>query len=106
MPNRWWPDDAGVPGFLSTENVRDGWYYGIRSASGELIAMGGKRLKLEGFTEVSAVCTHPDFRGRGLAAAIIWQVVREHRKEGVWGVVAECCEHQSTGSGALSANGL
>ena len=45
--------------------------------------MGGERLKLEGFTEISAVCTHPAFRGRGLAAGIISQVVREHRKEGV-----------------------
>ena len=60
-----------------------GSYYGVRSPSGELIAMGGERLKLDGFTEISAVCTHPAFRGRGLAAAIIWQVVREHREEGV-----------------------
>ena len=94
------------PGFFRQRTCEMGSYYGVRSPSGKLIAMGGERLKLEGFTEISAVCTHPAFRGRGLAAAIIWQVVREHRKEGVWGVVAECCEHQSTGSGALSANGL
>jgi predicted GNAT family acetyltransferase len=71
------------PGFFRQRTCEMGSYYGVRSASGELIAMGGERLKLDRFTEISAVCTHPSFRGRGLAAAIIWQVVREHRKEGV-----------------------
>jgi predicted GNAT family acetyltransferase len=71
------------PGFFRQRTCEMGLYYGVRSPSGELIAMGGERLKLEGYTEISAVCTHPAFRGRGLAAAIIWQVVREHRKEGV-----------------------
>lgn len=71
------------PGFFRQRTCEMGSCYGVRSPSGELIAMGGERLKLEGFTEISTVCTHPDFRGRGLAAAIIWQVVREHRKEGV-----------------------
>ena len=71
------------PGFFRQRTCEMGSYYGVRSPSGKLIAMGGERLKLEGFTEISAVCTHPDFRGRGLAAGIIWRVVREHRKEGV-----------------------
>ena len=71
------------PGFFRQRTCEMGSYYGVRSPSGELIAMGGERLKLDGFTEISAVCTHPAFRGRGLAAAIIWQVVREHREEGV-----------------------
>jgi predicted GNAT family acetyltransferase len=71
------------PGFFRQRTCEMGSYYGVRSPSGELIAMGGERLKLDGFTEISGVCTHPAFRGRGLAAAIIWQVVREHRKEGV-----------------------
>ncbi|HXM90500.1 MAG TPA: GNAT family N-acetyltransferase [Candidatus Dormibacteraeota bacterium] len=44
---------------------------------------GRRAAEADGFTEISGVCTHPTFRGRGLAAAIIWQVVREHRKEGV-----------------------
>ena len=29
--------------------------------------MAGERMRLPGYTEVSGVCTHPDFRGRGLA---------------------------------------
>jgi predicted GNAT family acetyltransferase len=32
--------------------------------------MAGQRLAPPGFREVSAVCTHPDFRGRGLAAGL------------------------------------
>jgi predicted GNAT family acetyltransferase len=71
------------PGFFRQRTCEMGSYYGVRSASGELIAMGGERLKLDGFTEISAVCTHPSFCGRGLAAAIIWKLVREHRHEGV-----------------------
>jgi predicted GNAT family acetyltransferase len=29
--------------------------------------MAGERLKVIGFTEVSGVCVHPDFRGAGYA---------------------------------------
>jgi len=38
---------------------------------GVLVAMAGERMKLPGYTEVSGVCTHPDHRGRGYAAALI-----------------------------------
>ncbi|CAG1014959.1 hypothetical protein BURC_00836 [Burkholderiaceae bacterium] len=43
-----------------------GRFVGIR-IDGRLAAMAGERMRLPGFTEVSGVCTHPDFRGRGLA---------------------------------------
>ncbi len=33
--------------------------------------MAGERQKMEGFTEVSGVCTHPDWRGRGYARALM-----------------------------------
>jgi predicted GNAT family acetyltransferase len=29
--------------------------------------MAGERMHVRGYTELSGVCTHPDFRGRGLA---------------------------------------
>jgi predicted GNAT family acetyltransferase len=38
--------------------------------------MAGERVRLPGWTEVSAVCTHPDARGRGLAASLTQRVVR------------------------------
>jgi hypothetical protein len=36
--------------------------------------MAGERLRLDSFTEVSGVCTHPDHRGRGYAAALMRKV--------------------------------
>ena len=43
-----------------------GAFRGIR-IDGRLAAMAGERFRFPGHTEVSGVCTHPDFRGRGLA---------------------------------------
>ena len=34
------------------------------------MAMAGERFRLPGYTEISAVCTHPDIRRRGLGAAL------------------------------------
>lgn len=48
-------------------------FVGIR-IDGRLAAMAGERLHPEGFAEVSAVCTHPDFQGRGLGAALTMAV--------------------------------
>jgi predicted GNAT family acetyltransferase len=50
-----------------------GGFVGVRE-NGRLVAMAGERLKVPGFTEISAVCTHPDARGRGLAAALMRRV--------------------------------
>ena len=41
-------------------------FYGIR-IDGRIAAMAGERMKQAGFAELSGVCSHPDFRGRGLA---------------------------------------
>ena len=38
---------------------------------GRLVAMAGERMRVPGHTEISAVCCHPDWRGRGLAADLI-----------------------------------
>lgn len=46
-----------------------GGFIGIR-IDGRLAAMAGERLKPQGYCEVSGVCTHPDFRGRGLAGLL------------------------------------
>ncbi|MDP4077250.1 GNAT family N-acetyltransferase [Acidovorax sp. A1169] len=43
-----------------------GRFFGVR-IGGRLAAMAGERMRFAGATEVSGVCTHPDFRGRGLA---------------------------------------
>lgn len=56
------------PFFARTHQLGD--FVGVR-VEGRLAAMAGERLKLPGFTEVSAVCVHPDFRGRGYAAGLM-----------------------------------
>ena len=35
--------------------------------------MAGQRLHVGNYTEISAVCTHPDWLGKGYAAALIQQ---------------------------------
>lgn len=57
------------PGPFLPGTWRLGRFIGIR-VDGRLVAMVGERLQLGSFTEVSAVCTHPDFRGRGMAAQL------------------------------------
>lgn len=49
---------------------RLGHFVGVR-IGGALVAMAGERMKLPGWSEVSGVCTHPDHRGRGYAAALM-----------------------------------
>jgi len=75
--------DIAFPGFFQPRTYAMGSYYGVRAPSGALIAMGGERMKLDGYSEISTVCTHPSFRGHGFGESLIWQVVRQHRREGV-----------------------
>lgn len=46
-----------------------GSFFGIR-IDGRLVAMAGERFRFPGYTEVSGVCTHPDFRGHRLAGCL------------------------------------
>ncbi len=54
------------PGPFRSRTHEMGHFRGIR-IHGRLAAMAGERMRFPGYTEVSAVCTHPDFRGLGLA---------------------------------------
>jgi ribosomal protein S18 acetylase RimI-like enzyme len=74
--------DLAFPGFFRSRTCEMGSYYGVRS-DGELIAMGGERLTLDGYPEISGVCTHPAHRGKGHAASLIWHLVRNHRRDGL-----------------------
>ena len=66
------------PGPFAERTIELGGYVGVRDpASGRLVAMAGQRTALTGFREVSAVCTHPDYRGRGYARALTACVGRE-----------------------------
>jgi ribosomal protein S18 acetylase RimI-like enzyme len=69
------------PGPFSTRTHELGTYLGIR-VDGKLAAMAGERLKIPGFTEVSAVCTHPDHLGKGYAGTLMKEVMRRIRERG------------------------
>ena len=57
---------ATEPGPFLARTHQMGRFLGIRR-QGRLAAMAGERMRFPGHTEVSGVCTHPDFRGQGLA---------------------------------------
>jgi ribosomal protein S18 acetylase RimI-like enzyme len=57
------------PSYFRPETVKLGEYCGIYAGE-ELIAMSGIRMKLPGYEEVSAICTHLDHRGRGLGSMV------------------------------------
>ena len=57
------------PGPFRARTHKLGRFIGVRE-NGELVAMAGERLQTDEFVEVSGICTHPDHRGRGLAAAL------------------------------------
>lgn len=59
-----------VPGPFFERTHRLGDFIGVK-VDGRLVAMAGERMKPDGFTEVSGVCTHPDHRGRGYAGALM-----------------------------------
>jgi ribosomal protein S18 acetylase RimI-like enzyme len=63
------------PGPFARRTIELGTYLGVRR-DGALIAMAGERLHPAGFTEISAVCTDPAFRGTGLASHLVRAVVR------------------------------
>ncbi|HZR56796.1 MAG TPA: GNAT family N-acetyltransferase [Terriglobales bacterium] len=69
------------PGPFGTRTRELGMYLGIRQ-SGKLVAMSGERLHVHGYTEVSAVCTHPDHTGHGYAAALMQAVMNSIRARG------------------------
>jgi ribosomal protein S18 acetylase RimI-like enzyme len=58
------------PGPFRSRTIELGTYVGVRR-DGELIAMAGTRFALPGYTEISAVCTHPSYQGQGLASRLI-----------------------------------
>jgi predicted GNAT family acetyltransferase len=69
------------PGPFGPRTHELGYYVGIRDG-GKLVAMAGERMKVPGYTEVSAVCTHPDHLGKGYAATLMTEIMRSIRARG------------------------
>lgn len=70
------------PGPFLPRTIELGTYLGIRDGDGALIAMAGERMHPQGWTEISAVCTAPEARGRGLASWLIRAVAHGIRERG------------------------
>jgi GNAT superfamily N-acetyltransferase len=62
------------PGPFRTRTHELGLFFGIFE-SDRLVSMAGQRTRVPGFIEVSAVCTHPDARGRGYARTLMSAVM-------------------------------
>ncbi|GAB2690810.1 GNAT family N-acetyltransferase [Nocardia thraciensis] len=58
------------PGPYAPRTIEMGTYLGLR-VHGRLVAMAGERMHPPGWTEISAVCTDAEFRGRGIASRLI-----------------------------------
>ncbi|MFG2648784.1 GNAT family N-acetyltransferase [Streptomyces sp. NPDC048436] len=69
------------PGPFLPRTVELGTYLGIRRG-GALVAMAGERLRPPGWTEISAVCTDPAYRGEGLASRLVLAVAFGIRSRG------------------------
>jgi ribosomal protein S18 acetylase RimI-like enzyme len=62
-------------GFMGMRQYLMGDFFGIRDG-GKLAAMAGERMALPELREVSAVCTHPEYLGRGYAGLLTRLVMR------------------------------
>jgi GNAT superfamily N-acetyltransferase len=70
------------PGPFGLRTPELGDYFGYFE-NGRLIAMAGERTEAPGLREVSGICTHPEFQGRGLARKLTLKLVRRHMQRGL-----------------------
>lgn len=82
------------PGYFRPETCRMGNYYGVREG-GRLIAMGGERLIVGRYREISGLCTHPEHTGRGLGTELLRNIISGQRGAGAisWLHVSETNHH-------------
>jgi predicted GNAT family acetyltransferase len=59
--------DKAKPGPFFKRTIEMGKYIGLFDGE-KLVAMAGERLKVPGHTEISAICTDPDYNGKGYAS--------------------------------------
>lgn len=64
------------PGPFTPRTHELGTFLGIR-LDGQLVAMAGERMKPANYTEITAVCVHPNYRGRCYAQMLLGAVSRQ-----------------------------
>jgi len=69
------------PGPFTLKTLELGEYFGILDGE-RLIAMAGSRPCAGGYSEITGVCTHPDFGGKGLARQLVTKVLLHQRRRG------------------------
>jgi len=70
------------PDFFRERTAALGLYLGIFDGD-KLVAMAGERMALPGLQEISGVCTHPDYGGRGYARRLTRTLLRLQHERGV-----------------------
>jgi ribosomal protein S18 acetylase RimI-like enzyme len=69
------------PHYFRPRTMELGRYFGIYQ-DGRLAAMAGERLGMDALQEISAVCTHPDFNGRGFARRLTGLLANDNMDHG------------------------
>jgi GNAT superfamily N-acetyltransferase len=69
------------PGPFGQRTIELGDYFGCFDRQ-SLIAMAGERLCAGALREISGVCTHPDFQGRGFARRLMLKLIRRQMQRG------------------------
>lgn len=69
------------PHYFRPRTMDLGRYFGIE-LDGRLAAIVGERMGMDGHQEISAVCTHPDFNGRGLARRLLAFLTNDNLERG------------------------
>lgn len=69
------------PGPFALRAHELGGFIGIR-IDGRLVAMAGERMTPANYTEMTAICVRPGFRGRGFAQALLSAVSRRILRRG------------------------
>ena len=70
-----------APGPFGLRTIELGDYFGVFEGE-RLVAMAGERMRAGAFCEISGVCTHPDYQGRGLARALMLTLIGRHLARG------------------------
>jgi len=69
------------PHYFRPRTMELGRYFGIYQ-DGRLAAMAGERLGMDALQEISAICTHPDFNGRGFARRLTGLLANDNMDRG------------------------
>jgi predicted GNAT family acetyltransferase len=74
--------EIAQPGPFRPRTIEMGAYFGVFDDDRQLVALAGERLRAGGYTEISAVATHPNARRRGLASLLTSHVARHIASRG------------------------